>query len=58
MGLVFLGVYQASQYGFNVGLAEAINSGTSGAYRAAIHLGFILMGVSVGAFVVRVLSRV
>ncbi len=57
-GLVLLGLYQYAQYWFDTRLRVAINDATGGRHDAAISLGLALIGVAVGAFVIRVLSRV
>jgi len=57
LGLLFLAAYQLGQYSFNVTLAKAINSSTSANFDAALHSGLVLIGLALGAFVVRILSR-
>lgn len=57
LGVLFLGAYQAGQYFFNVTLASAVNAGAAADFSQAWHSGLILIGVAVGAFVVRILSR-
>jgi ATP-binding cassette subfamily B protein len=56
-GLVLLAVYQYAQYWFDIHLQGAIN-GALDADRAAITIGIQLIVVALGAFVVRVMSRV
>ncbi len=56
-GLVLLVVYQYSQYWFDTRLAVAIDAVTRGRSVEATRLGLAMMGVAVGAFVIRVLSR-
>jgi ATP-binding cassette subfamily B protein len=58
LGLLLLAAYQASQYWFDTRLREAINDALGTEHERAIHLGLTLVVVMLGAFVVRVLSRV
>lgn len=58
VGLVLLAIYQAAQYWFDTRLMRAINLAVGGEHAAATWLGVALIGVAVGAFVIRVLSRV
>jgi ATP-binding cassette subfamily B multidrug efflux pump len=58
VGLLLLAAYQASQYWFDTRLREAINDALGTEHERAIHLGLTLVVVMLGAFVVRVLSRV
>jgi len=58
VGLVLLAAYQASQYWFDTRLRQAINDAIGTEHERAIHLGLGLIVVMLGAFVVRVLSRV
>lgn len=58
IGLVLLAVYQLAQYWFDTRLMRAINLAVGEQYRAATLLGALMIGVAVGAFVIRVLSRV
>lgn len=57
LGLVLLGIYQSAQYWFDRRLQLAIDAATTGHGAVAIRIGVLLIGVAVGAFVVRVLSR-
>jgi len=57
-GLVLLAVYQSAQYWFDTRLMRAINLALGDDYGAAAALGGLMIGVAVGAFVIRVLSRV
>lgn len=57
VGLVLLAVYQASQYWFDTRLMRAINAATSGEREVALELGAALVVVTLGAFAVRVCSR-
>lgn len=56
-GLVLLAVYQYAQYWFDIHLQPAIN-GALDAEHLALALGVQLIAVALGAFVVRVMSRV
>jgi ATP-binding cassette subfamily B protein len=56
-GLVLLAVYQWAQYFFDTRLMRAINLAVGADHRAAVSLGLLLIGVALGAFGVRVLSR-
>lgn len=56
-GLILLALYQTAQWWFDVTMQEAINSATSGDADHAVYLGVSLIVVAVGAFFVRVLSR-
>jgi ATP-binding cassette subfamily B multidrug efflux pump len=58
VGLLLLAAYQASQYWFDTRLREAINDALGTEHERAIQLGLTLVVVMLGAFVVRVLSRV
>lgn len=58
LGLLLLAAYQASQYWFDTRLREAINDALGTEHERAIHLGLTLIVVMLGAFLVRVLSRV
>jgi ATP-binding cassette subfamily B protein len=58
LGLLLLAAYQASQYWFDTRLRLAINHALGTEHELAIHLGLTLIVVMLGAFVVRVLSRV
>lgn len=57
VGLVLLAGYQYAQYWFDTRLARAIDQVSLGRHAEVIGLGAWLIGVSVGAFVIRVLSR-
>lgn len=57
VGLVLLALYQGAQYWFDTRLMRAINAATSGQRSVALELGAGLVAVTLGAFVVRVLSR-
>ncbi len=58
VGLVLLAGYQYAQYWFDTRLMIAINDAMAEKYAAAAQLGAWLVGVSIVAFGVRVLSRV
>ncbi len=58
VGLVLLAAYQLFQWWFDTRMRRAINFATSGASAQAIALGELLVVAALGAFVVRVLSRV
>jgi ATP-binding cassette, subfamily B, multidrug efflux pump len=58
VGMVLLALYQFAQYWFDTRLRIAINDADAGRYEAAMTIGFWLIAVAVGAFVIRVLSRV
>ena len=58
VGLVLIAAYQAAQYWFDTRLMHAINFAMDGSHLAATWLGFALIGVALGSFVIRVLSRV
>ncbi|MEZ4222950.1 MAG: ABC transporter ATP-binding protein [Polyangiaceae bacterium] len=58
VGLVLLAAYQYAQYWFDTRLMTAINDAMAQRYAAAGALGIWLVVVSVGAFGVRVMSRV
>ena len=58
VGLLLLAGYQYAQYWFDTRLMLAINDAMAEKYAAAAELGAWLVGVSVVAFGVRVLSRV
>lgn len=55
--MVLLAFYQFSQYWFDTRLMRAINAATSGERTVALELGATLVFVTVGAFGVRVCSR-
>jgi ATP-binding cassette subfamily B protein len=57
VGLVLLALYQFSQYWFDTRLMRAINAATTGQQDVALELGATLVVVTVGAFGVRVCSR-
>jgi ATP-binding cassette subfamily B protein len=57
-GLVLLAIYQFLQWWFDTRMRVAINLATGGQQHAAILLGAWLVSVALGAFCVRVLSRV
>ena len=57
-GLLLLGAYHYCQYWFDTRLARAINAALGGEVDLARNLGLALMGVALGALVIRVLSRV
>lgn len=54
---MLLALYQGTQYWFDTRLMRAINAATSGERSVALSLGAGLIGVTLAAFVVRVLSR-
>jgi len=58
VGLLLLAGYQAAQYWFDTRLMQAVNLAVGGEHSAATLLGLALVGVAVGSFVIRVLSRV
>ena len=58
VGLVLIAAYQAAQYWFDTRLMHAINFAMDGSHLAATWLGFALIGVALGSFLIRVLSRV
>ncbi len=58
IGVVLLAVYQTAQYFFDLSLREAIDEATSGHQERALQIGGVLVSLAVGAFFVRVLSRV
>ncbi len=57
-GLLLLAVYQTAQWWFDMTMQDAINAATSGKSELAVRLGLLLIAVALGAFFVRVLSRV
>ena len=57
VGLVLLGAYQAAQYWFDTRLMTAVDAASQSHFSVARHLGLGLIAVSVGAFVVRIFSR-
>lgn len=57
-GLLLLAIYQTGQWWFDMTMQDAINAATSGRSERAVELGVLLILVSLGAFFVRVLSRV
>lgn len=57
VGLLLLGLYQTAQWWFDNHFMSAINAATSGEDALALNLGFLLVAVALGAFFVRVLSR-
>ena len=57
VGLVLLAAYQFAQYWFDTRLIQAINAATTGHRALALELGALLVGVTLGAFVLRVASR-
>ncbi len=56
-GFVCLAVYWAAQYKFNVWVKEGIDAAKVGDSDAAMRIGAFLISLAVGAFFVRVLSR-
>lgn len=58
VGLVLLAIYQTAQYWFDVRLQTAINAATGGQRQIAFEIGAWLIVLAIGAFMVRVLSRV
>lgn len=58
VGLLLLAAYQAFQWWFDTRMRSAINFATSGNSAAAIAIGELLVVAALGAFVVRVASRV
>ena len=58
VGLVLLAAYQLFQWWFDTRMRRAINFATDGHSAQAIALGELLVVAALGAFVVRVLSRV
>jgi ATP-binding cassette subfamily B protein len=57
-GLLMLASYQYSQYWFDTRLMLGINEALDGHRATAVKLGLLLIGVALGAVVVRVASRV
>ncbi len=58
VGFVLIAVYQYSQYWFDTRLRSAIDLALAGSTRAAASIGALLAAVAIGAFGIRVLSRV
>jgi ATP-binding cassette subfamily B protein len=58
VGLLLLAAYQYSQFWFDTRLMTAINDAMAERYAAAARIGGYLVLVSLGAFAVRVMSRV
>src|SRR6187431_3370458 len=58
LGLLLLAAYQEAQFRFDATLRLAINDALGTEHEQAIHLGRYLILLMLGAFVVRVLSRV
>ncbi len=56
-GLLLIGAYQYAQYWFDTRLMRAVNDAMEGDYAAAARIGTWLVAVAVGAFGLRVLSR-
>jgi ATP-binding cassette, subfamily B, multidrug efflux pump len=57
LGLVLLAAYQTAQWWFDKRMGAAIDHAISGRHAAAITIGWWLVLVATGAFVVRVVSR-
>jgi len=57
-GLLLIAAYQTAQYWFDTRLMRAINLSMGAEYGAAATLGLGLIGLALGSFVIRVLSRV
>lgn len=57
LGVLFLAIYQGSQYVFNVYLERATNAAIDRRADEALHVGGFLIVLAVGALGVRVLSR-
>ncbi|HEX6766314.1 MAG TPA: ABC transporter transmembrane domain-containing protein, partial [Polyangiaceae bacterium] len=58
IGFVLLAAYHLAQWWFDFSLWHAINLAVGGQRSQAIHLGVLMVVVVMGAFVVRVASRV
>jgi ATP-binding cassette subfamily B protein len=58
VGLCLLAVYHAAQFWFDTRLKNAIDLAVAHQHQAAMTLGLSLVGLAVGSFVIRVLSRV
>ena len=58
VGMLLLAAYQAAQYWFDTRLMRAIDWALAGERSSATWLGFLLIAVALGSFVIRVLSRV
>lgn len=58
VGLLLLALYQYAQYWFGTRMSVAIDLAIAGQREPAVELGFLLVLVALGAFAVRVLSRV
>ncbi|MCC6898630.1 MAG: ABC transporter ATP-binding protein [Polyangiaceae bacterium] len=58
VGLLLIAAYQAAQYWFDTRLMRAVNLALEGERASATWLGFLLIAVALGSFVIRVLSRV
>ncbi len=58
VGLVLLAVYQYAQYWFDTRLMKAVNLAVAEDFEATKALGGLLVLVALGAFVIRVMSRV
>jgi ATP-binding cassette subfamily B protein len=57
LGVVFLAAFTWGQYTFNTKLAAAIDASTAADPDAALRSGLLLVALAVGAFAVRILSR-
>jgi ATP-binding cassette, subfamily B, multidrug efflux pump len=57
-GMLLLGAYQYLQYWFDTRLRRAINLALGVSHREAVELGITLVLVSLGALLIRVLSRI
>ena len=57
-GFLLILVYQAAQYVFDTRLIRAVDAAIQGQKQTALHWAEALIGLALGAFVVRVLSRV
>jgi ATP-binding cassette subfamily B protein len=56
-GMLLLAVYQYAQYFFDTRLMTAIDAAVKGRAAYATHIGIILVSVAMGAFGIRVMSR-
>ncbi len=58
IGLILIAAYQTAQYWFDTRLRRAIDFAVGGEHRAATTVGMLLIGLALGSFVIRVMSRV
>ncbi len=57
-GFLLILVYQSAQYVFDTRLIRAVNAAVQGRTQTALHWATVLIALALGAFVVRVFSRV